>query len=146
MVAGAVGGEDAGEPVDRRREPAPALVEAGLLGQMREQAGEPLAGDGEKAPIRRQPHDRLGDAEGDDLGICDPPARVLRLFRQEIVGAAIDGREEKVEVGIHRGPPVVGDGLITADFGLSHPFSLPLATDPVPSNRLPKRESVESLI
>jgi hypothetical protein len=60
----------------------------------------------------------LGDAEGDDLRVCDPAAGVSWLARQEIVRRAINGDAESVEVGVHRGLQVDGD-LITADFGLS---------------------------
>ncbi len=126
-------------------EPASALVEAGLLGQLGEEVAQALSGDREKASIRGQAHDRLGDAEGDDLRVCDPPSGVLGLFGEEIVGGAVNICEEQVEVGIHRGPPVFVGGLITADFDLSCPLSLPSGTDPVPRNRLLKRESVESL-
>jgi hypothetical protein len=41
-MTGAVGGEDADQPLDRLGQPASALVEAGLLGQAREQLPEPL--------------------------------------------------------------------------------------------------------
>jgi hypothetical protein len=88
----------------------------------------------------------LGDAEGDDLGVCDPASRVLGPLRQEIVGGAENCRKEQVEVGIHRGLRFGGEGLITADFDLSMPFSLPTINATVPRNRLFERESVESFI
>jgi len=50
-----------------------------------------LAGDGEEAPVAGDPHDRLGDAEADDLGVCGPATGVARLLREEIVGCAIKG-------------------------------------------------------
>ena len=146
VVAGGVGCEDPGEPLDRRAEPAAALVEAGLLGQFGEEVAKALSGDCEKAPIGRQSHDRLGDAEGDDLRVCDPSPRVRLTFGQEIVGSAENCREEQVEVGIHRGLQVDGGGLITADFDLSCLLSLPTSTVSAPPSRSVERNSVESLI
>jgi hypothetical protein len=55
------------------------------------------------------------------------------LLRQEIVGRAINGSAESVDIGVHRGLLVNGD-LITADFGLSA------------SNPLPTGIPVESII
>jgi hypothetical protein len=112
------GGEDAGEPLDRLRQAGPALVEAGLLGQLGEEVAKALAGNGEEAAIGRDAHDRLGDAEGRDLGVGDSAAGVSGLLGQEIVRRAINADTEKVEVGVHRGLQVDGD-LITANFGLS---------------------------
>jgi len=80
--------------------------------------GEPLAGHGEKAAVTRDAHDRLGDAEGDHLGIGDPPPRVARWSGQKVVARAINGGAESVEVGVQRG--LLVDGAVnTADFGLS---------------------------
>jgi len=64
----------------------------------------------------------LADAESDDLSVGDPAAGVIRLAGQEIVRHAINGGEESVEVGVHRGLQVDGENLITADFGLSSPI------------------------
>ena len=84
---------------------------------------EPLSGDGEEAPNARDAHDRLGDAERDDLGIGDPAPRVAGSLGKEIVGCAIDGGAESVEVGVQRG--LLVDGVVnTADFGLSAPNPL----------------------
>ena len=46
--------------------------------------------------------------ERDDLRVCDPAPAVSWLLRQEIVGRAINGREESVEVGVHRGLLIIG--------------------------------------
>jgi hypothetical protein len=116
--AGAVGSEDADEPLDRVPEPAPALVEAGLLGQLGEQLAQALVGHRQEAAVGGDAHDRLGHAERDDLRVCDPAAGVSWLLRQEIVRRAVNGCEESVEVGVHRGLQVSGE-LVTADFGLS---------------------------
>jgi hypothetical protein len=118
VSAGAVGGEDSDEPLDRVPEAAPALVEARLLGQLGEQPTQALGGHGQEAPIGRDTHDRLGHAERDDLRVCDPAAGVSWPLRQEIVRRAVNGSEEQVEVGVHRGLPVSGV-VNTADFGLS---------------------------
>src|SRR6187200_319293 len=112
------GGEDAGEPLDRLAQAGSALVEAGLLGQLGEEVVQALAGNGEEAAVRGDAHDRLGDAEGRDLGVGDPAAGVSGLLGQEIVRRAINDGAESVEVGVHRGLSV--DGCFgTADFGLS---------------------------
>jgi hypothetical protein len=66
----------------------------------------------------QDPHDRLGDAQGDNLRVGDLTTRICRGARQEIVGCAINDRAESVEVGVHRG--LLVDGVLdTADFGLS---------------------------
>jgi len=60
----------------------------------------------------------LGNAERDDLRVCDATAGVSWLLRQEIVRRAINGDAESVEVGEQRG--LLVDGVLgTADFGLS---------------------------
>ena len=84
---------------------------------------QPLSGHGEEAAVARDAHDRLGDAEHDDLGVRDPAPRVAGALRKEIVGCAINGGAESVEVGVQRG--LLVDGVvITADFGLSAPNPL----------------------
>jgi len=93
-------------------------VKTRLLGQLGKQVAKSLVSDPQKAPVRRDPHDRLRDTERNQLRVCDPPASVSRLLRQEIVRRAINGNAESVEVGVHRGLQV--DGVLdTADFGLS---------------------------
>jgi hypothetical protein len=93
-------------------------VEAWLLGQLGEEVIEALVGNGEEAAVGGDAHDRLGDAEGRDLGVADPAASVSGLLGQEIVCRAINDGAESVEVGVHRGLSV--DGCFsTADFGLS---------------------------
>ena len=91
---------------------------AGLLGQLGEEVREPPARHRQKAAVACDAHDGLGDAEGDDLRVCDPAACISSPPGQEIVSRAENGDEEQVEVGVHRGLPVDGD-LDTADFGLS---------------------------
>ena len=118
VEAGALAGEDGAEPIDRLREPAAALVVAGLLGQLGEEVREPPARHRQKAAVACDAHDGLGDAEGDDLRVCDPAACISSPPGQEIVSRAENGDEEQVEVGVHRGLPVDGD-LDTADFGPS---------------------------
>jgi len=78
---------------------------------------ETLLRDGEKPPVRRDSHDRLRDAQRDDLRVCDPSTSVPPPLRQEIVRRAINGDEKSVEVGVHvasRSTML----LDTADFGL----------------------------
>jgi hypothetical protein len=127
-------GEDAHEPLDRLGQGATALVVARLTGPRREQVTELALGHREKATIRGNPHDRLGDAEGDQLGVRDQPPGIGRPLGQEIISRAINGDAESVEVGVHRGLRVDGALLSTADFDLS-------AQNPVSTAM-----SVESLI
>jgi hypothetical protein len=87
-VTGAVGGEDADQPLDRLGQPASALVEAGLSGEGREQLPKALPGDREEFAVGGDPDHRLGDAEGGDLRVGQAPTGVLLPFGQEIVGGA----------------------------------------------------------
>jgi hypothetical protein len=82
--AGALRGEDAGEPLDRLGQAGSALVEAGLLGQLGEKVIKPLARDGEEAAVRGDAHDRLGDAEGRELG-----ATITRPTRKDEPGNGV---------------------------------------------------------
>ena len=84
---------------------------------------EALARDREEPAVGGDAHDRLGDAEGDDLGVGDAPASIGPRLWQEIVGCAINDRAESVEVGVHRGLQADGD-LGTVGFGLSALLSL----------------------
>jgi hypothetical protein len=63
-----------------------------------------LGGDLGEALVGADSHDRLRDAEGDDLRVGQSATGVLRLLRQEIVGGAEHRSEQQVEVGEHRGP------------------------------------------
>jgi hypothetical protein len=90
----------------------------GCAGQHREEVREALGSHLEKPTITWNPHDRLRDAERDDLRVCDALPGVPRLLRQEIVSRAVNDGTESVEVGVHRGLQVDG-ALDTADFGLS---------------------------
>src|SRR6478736_3630064 len=127
LVVGArgLGSKDADEPLDRLGQASSSLVEAGLLGQLGKEIAKVLSGDCQEAAIRGDTHDRLGDAEGRDLGVGDSAAGISGLLGQEIVCRAINDGAESVEVGVHRGLSV--DGCFsTADFGLS--ASNPLLT------------------
>jgi hypothetical protein len=116
LRARALTGEDAQQPLQRDGQPAPTLEVPGPLRQPGKQMPQALAGDRQEAPIRRDPHDRLGHAQRDDLGVCDAPRGVVLPLRQEIVGRDEHGREQQVEVGVHRGP--LGSAMLisTADF------------------------------
>ena len=82
-------------------------------------------GSSQEAPIRRYPHQHLGDAEGDDLCIAQRAPGVAWPLGQEVVGRAVDTDQQQVEVGVHRG--LLVDGVLdTADFDL-HPL-VPIAT------------------
>ena len=93
-------------------------MEARLLGQLGEEVAQAPIGNGQKTPVGGDAHDGLGDAQRDDLGVCDAAAGVVRSLREDVVGRAVDGGAEKVEVGVQRGLLVDG-ALDTADFGLS---------------------------
>ncbi len=116
LRAGALAGEDPQQPFQRVSQPAATLEVPRLLGQLRKQMPELLTGDGEKAPVRRDAHDRLRDAQRDDLRVCDSSRRVRLPVRQEIVGGAEHRREQQVEVGVHRGPHRSAMRVSTADF------------------------------
>jgi hypothetical protein len=124
VVARAGGGEDAGQPVDALPERSPALEVGRLARQPGEQVRQPLAGDGQEAPVRGDAHDDLGHGQRDDLGVGDLSPRVGSPAGQEIVGGDINRGAEGVEVGVHRGLRVDG-AIATADFGPSArgPFS-----------------------
>jgi hypothetical protein len=64
---------------------------------------QPLRSDRQKAAIGRDSHDRLRDAERDDLRVCGATRGVVLPLRQEIVSRDENGREQQVEVGVHRG-------------------------------------------
>src|SRR5680860_255468 len=92
----------------------PSRSRAGLAGPTWEQVPELAPGHGQKAPIRWDAHDRLGDAEGDHLSVGDHSPGIGRAGRQEIVGRALNGDAESVAVGVHRGLSV-GGAVRTAD-------------------------------
>ncbi len=75
-----------------------------------------LAGDGEKAPVRGDAHDHLGDREGNHRGVIELAPGIGRPGGQEIVGGDINRGAEGVGVGVHRGLRVDG-ACDTADFG-----------------------------
>src|SRR5580698_356896 len=113
----ALAGEHAHQPLKRLGQAPAALEVPGLGGDLREQVTQILGGDREEPPVRRYPHDRLRDAERDDLRICDAPSGVPRPTGQEIVSRDINSSKQQVEVGVHRDPLRVGGWLLsTADF------------------------------
>src|SRR6266404_6050679 len=101
-AAGALGGEDADQPLDRLRQASPPLMQRVLAGQMRKQVAELAAGRTQEAAIARDPHQRLSDTQRHDLSVRKPPASVTRPLRQQVVSRAIDTDQEQVEVGDHR--------------------------------------------
>ncbi len=111
------------EPLDRIGQTALALPVGGLAGQVREQVDEVSSRDRQEPAAGGDTHDRLGDAEGDDLGVADLASSVASRTWQEIVGCTLDDRAESVEVGVHRG--LRTDGVLgTVGFGLSTLLSL----------------------
>ena len=105
---------------------APTPPVGRLRRQLREEVGEAPSGHRQEPAVRGDAHDRLGDAEGDELGVRDPATGVGPSFWQEVVGCAINHRAESVEVGVHRGLSV--DGVFgTVGFGLSALLSLGMA-------------------
>src|SRR5215211_743895 len=115
-------GRDEGEVVDRPfdlgAEAAKALVVARLLRQVGEQVPEPVGGEGEELAVVGEPHEDLGDRQGDELGIADP-GRAPRTAApgQEIVGENVNCREKGVELGVHEATSVVDVALTTPSFG-----------------------------
>jgi hypothetical protein len=92
------------QPLKRVREPAAALEVARLARDLRKQVAQMLGRDREEPTVRWYAHDRLRDAERDDLRVCDASLGVLRPIGQEIVSRDINGSQQQVEVGVHRGP------------------------------------------
>jgi hypothetical protein len=132
----AFGGEDAHQPLDLRLQPGAPLVQRALRRQLQKQVAKLTLGRAQEPAVARNPHHHLGDTQGHDLGICQLPAPVPRLLRQEIIRRAINTRAEQVEVGVHRG--LRADGVLdTADFDLS-------AADPCTPPTTP--QAVESII
>jgi hypothetical protein len=113
---GALAGEHAHQPLERVREATAALEVAGLAWDAREQVAKVLGSDRQESAVRGNPHDRLSNAERDDLCVCDASLGVLRLLGQEIVSRHVNGSEQQVEVGVHRGPLRSTVCLSTADF------------------------------
>ncbi len=62
------------------------------------------------APIRRDPHEDLGDGQGDDLGVGLTPTGVRSPLWQKIIGCAINDGAEGVQVGLYRG--LRADGVL----------------------------------
>jgi hypothetical protein len=112
----ALASEHAHQPLQRVSQAPAALVIPGLGGDAREQVTQMLGSDSEEPPVRRDSHDRLSDAERDDLRVCDSSPGVPRPARQEIVSRDIHGSEQQVEVGVHRGPLRSTMLQSTADF------------------------------
>jgi hypothetical protein len=77
----------------------------------------------QEAAVGGDAHDRLGDAERDQLGIGELPPGIGPRLWQKVVGCAIDDGAESVEVGVHRGLQA-DDALDTVGFGLSALLSL----------------------
>jgi hypothetical protein len=77
---------------------------------------QPLCRDRQEPAVGRNSHDRLRDTERDDLRVCDPSRSVPCSLGQEIVGRDEHGREQQVEVGVHRGPLGSAMPMSTADF------------------------------
>jgi len=133
VKARALAGEDAEQPLQRVDAAAATLEVAGLLRQLGKQVPKPLARDGEKPAIRWDAHDRLRDAQRDDLRVCDSSGGVRLSVWQEIVGGAEHRREQQVEVGVHRGPHRSAMRLRTADFDPAAPNSSTNTGQPVES-------------
>src|SRR5215210_1460163 len=87
---------------------------------------EPLTGDGEEARVGGDTHDRLRNAEGDDLGVGQDPSAVAGSRGQEIVGGAEHADQQQVEVGEHRGP-------LRSTVTTAHRRLRPAATGPYPA-------------
>src|SRR5205823_11793000 len=86
--------------------PSP-LVQRVLTGQLREQVAELPASRTQEAAVARDPHQHLGNAQRDDLGVAQPPASISGPLGQQVVSGAVDTDQEQVEVGVHRGFQVV---------------------------------------
>jgi hypothetical protein len=82
-----------------------------------------FGGDRQEPPVRRDAHDRLRESQRDDLRIGHSSHHVLGALGQEIVGRHKNGREQQVEVGVHRDSFGSAMRLSTADFDPAAYFS-----------------------
>ena len=94
-------------------------MEAGSLRQSRKQVREAFTRHPQKPLVRRDPHQRLRDAERDDFRVSQATPGVPGPHRQEIVGGAEHRNQQQVEVGEHRGPLRSTARIGTADFDLT---------------------------
>jgi hypothetical protein len=90
--------------LDRVRQPLASLVEPRPLRDLRKQVRQARGRDGDEPRVRGDPHDRLGDAERDDLGVGHDSSGVIRLDEQEIARRAtrlaqVGRRRRQVAVG-----------------------------------------------
>src|SRR5579862_21429 len=104
VETGTVASEHANQRFDRVGEPLAPLVVAGPLRQDREQVAEPCPGGCEEPLVGGDPHDRLRNAERDDLRVGHDAVAVGDSFGQEIICGAEHRNQQQVEVGEHRGP------------------------------------------
>jgi hypothetical protein len=72
----------------------------------------------QKAPVRRQIHDHLRDAERQHLRIGEAPLGVLAGIGKEIVRRAEHTYQQQLEVGVHYSALRVDDWVSSADFEL----------------------------
>ena len=121
--AWALAGEHAHQPLQALGQPAATFEVSRLTWQLGKQVTQPLASDRQEPPVRRDTHDRLRDTKGDDLRVGHSSLRVLGALGQEIVGRHINGREQQVEVGVHRDSSGSAMRLSTADFDPAAHFS-----------------------
>jgi hypothetical protein len=104
VETGTVAREDLDQCFDGVGEPLAPFVIAGSLRQDREEVTKPLTRDSDEPLVGRDPHDRLGDRESDDLRVGQDPLTVAGSLWQEIVSGAEHRNQQQVEVGEHRGP------------------------------------------
>jgi len=97
-------GEVCDQRLDRVRHREAALMKARLIGQGGKQVRQAPARGGQKASVRTDAQQYLGDAERDNLRVGELAPGVLSPSGQEIVSGAEHRNTEQVEVGEHRGP------------------------------------------
>jgi hypothetical protein len=91
-------------------------VASGVRRPIRELVSALTPGESEQGTITGYPHDRLGDALGDMLGIGHGSPHIGGPLGHGAIGCAVNGDAMSVEAGAHRGLQV--DGVrSTADSG-----------------------------
>ena len=79
-------------------ESAQASVVLGLIGQMREPAGEHLGDQAEELPVRTQAHGRLADGKSDQFRVTYPGRTAVRERDSVLIGEQVCCNNEGFQI------------------------------------------------